>query len=71
MRTANVWRITITRLDKSEHRYSERRATQPRRGEIVETVVDGRLVKAEVERHYLDAIRPGKLATWHVDATEI
>ena len=51
MATANVWRITITRLHKSAHRYSERRATQLRRGEIVETVVDGRLVKAEVERH--------------------
>lgn len=71
MPTANVCRIAITRLDRSEHQYSERRATQPRRGEIVEIVVDGLLVNAEVERHYLDAIRPGKLATWQVKATEI
>src|SRR5271155_655449 len=45
MPTANVWRVTIARLDKSKHRYSERRGTQPRRGEIVEIVVGGRLVK--------------------------
>jgi hypothetical protein len=71
MSTANIWRITIARLDKSKHRYSQPRAGQPRKGEIIETVVDGRLVKAEVELHYLDEIEPGKIAAWRVVATEI
>jgi hypothetical protein len=71
MPTANIWRVTVTRLDKSKHRYSEPRAGQPRRGEIIETVVGRRLVKAKVEVHYLDDIRPGEFAAWKVDATEI
>jgi hypothetical protein len=71
MPTANIWRVTITRLDRSKHRYSERRTSLPRRGEIIETVVDGRLVKAEVDAHYLDEIEPGKFAAWTVEAVEI
>ena len=45
-----TFKIIIFRLDKSEHRYVERRVQRPRRGDILETVVDGKLVKAEVER---------------------
>jgi hypothetical protein len=71
MPTANIWRVTITRLDKSKQRYSEPRAGQPRRGEIIETVVAGWLVKAEIDAHYLDKIRAGDAAAWAVDATEI
>jgi hypothetical protein len=71
MSTANIWRVTITRLDKSKHRFSEPHAGQPRRGQIIETVVGRRLVKAEVELFYLDDIRPGRFAAWKVDATEI
>jgi hypothetical protein len=71
MPTANIWRVTITRLDKSKHRYSEPHASQPRRGEIIETVVSGRLVKAEIDVNYLDRIRAGEFAAWKVDATEI
>jgi hypothetical protein len=44
---------------------------QPRRGEIIETVVSGKLVKAEIDFHYLDGIRAGQIAAWRVEATEI
>jgi hypothetical protein len=71
MPTANIWRVTITRLDKSKHRYSEPYASQPRLGEVIETVVGGRLVKAEIKLHHLDWIRPGEFAAWKVEAEEI
>jgi hypothetical protein len=71
MPTTNIWHVTITRLDKSTHRYSEPRGGQPGRGAIVETVVGGRLVKAEVDVHYLDRIQPGQSAAWKIEATEI
>jgi hypothetical protein len=70
MPTANLWRVTIKRLDGSTDRYSEPHAGQPRRGEIVERVIDGRLVKAEINSHHLAEIRVGKLATWTVEAEE-
>jgi hypothetical protein len=71
MPTVNIWRVTIARLDKSKHLYSERHVSQPQRGEIVETVVGGKLVKAQIERHYLDRIKPGERAAWKVEAEEI
>jgi hypothetical protein len=49
----------------------EPRSGQPRRGDIIETVVGGRLVKAEVGLHYLDWIWPGQFAAWKIEATEI
>jgi hypothetical protein len=64
-------RITVTRLDKSKHRYSQPHARQPQRGEIIKTVVGGKLVKAEIDFHYLDRLRAGQIAAWKVEATEI
>ena len=63
-----VFKIIIFRLDKSEHRYAERRVQRLHRGDILETVVDGRLVKAEVEKVRLNV---GSSETWTVQAIEI
>ena len=63
-----VFRIIIFRLDKSAHRYVERRLQRLSRGDILETVVDGKLVKAEVERVRLNV---GSSETWTVQAIEI
>jgi hypothetical protein len=71
MLTANIWRVTITRLDKSKHRCSQPRSGQPRPGDLIETVVGRHLVKAEIEQHYLQELRAGEVAIWKVEATEI
>jgi hypothetical protein len=68
MLTVNV---IIKRLDKSKHRYFETRDQPPRRGDILEAIVAGRFVKAEV-----DAIFPPHVGfrtgqTWVVFAEEI
>jgi hypothetical protein len=56
MPTANIWRVTITRLDKSKHRYSQPHSRQPRRGEIIETVISGKWVG---HPHAAGAVRSG------------
>jgi hypothetical protein len=48
MAVTGTWNVVITRLDKSKLRYSEQRGHGPRSGDILETVVNGRLVKSEV-----------------------
>jgi hypothetical protein len=63
--------ITINWLDKSKHRYFEMRAHAPRRGDILETVVAGRLVKAEVEVVFPERIVVGPAHIWIVHADEI
>jgi hypothetical protein len=63
--------ITINRLDKSKHRYFEVRAHAPRRGDILETGVSGRLVKAEVRVVFPERIVVGPARTWIVHAEEI
>ena len=65
---STTFKIIIFRLDKSEHRYADRRVQRPRRGDILETVVDGKLVKAEVERVRLNV---GSSEIWTVQAIEI
>jgi hypothetical protein len=49
----------------------EQRGHGPRRGEILETVVDGGLVKAEVEMFHHDKLKVDGLGVWTVEATEI
>ena len=71
MAVTGTWKITITRLDKSKMRYSEQRGHGPRRGDILETVVDGRLVKAEVEMFHHGKPKVDGLSVWTVEAIEI
>jgi hypothetical protein len=71
MAVVGTWKVTITRLDKSKMRYSEQRGDGPRRGDILETVVDGRLVKSEVEMFHHEKRKVDDLDVWMVEATEI
>jgi hypothetical protein len=70
MTVTGTWNVIITRLDKSKLRYSEQPRHGPRRGDILEKVVDGKLVKAEVEM-YQEKSKVGDLDVWTVEATEI
>ncbi len=63
--------IIIKRLDKSKHRHFEVRDQPPRRGDILETVVAGRLIKAEVDVIFPERIVVGPSRTWIVHAEEI
>jgi hypothetical protein len=54
MAVTGTWKVIITRLNKSKLRYSEQREYGPRRGDILEKVIDGKLVKAEVEMSHHD-----------------
>jgi hypothetical protein len=69
MAVIGTWKVTITRLNKSKLRYSEQRRHGPGRGDILETVVDGKLVKAEIERSYQEKLEVGDV--WTIEATEI
>jgi hypothetical protein len=70
MVVSGTWKITITLLNKAKMpTYSERRGQWPRKGEILEKVVAGRLIKAEIE-----TFQPSTLAApsiWTIEATEI
>ena len=66
-----MWEITITCRDGSRLRFSERRDTVPRKGEIVQTVDARQTIKARI-----DAYREEKPSGWRppffkVTATEI
>jgi hypothetical protein len=66
-----MWEITITCRDGSRLRFSERRDTAPRKGEIVQTVDARQTIKARI-----DAYREEKPSGWRppffqVTATEI
>jgi hypothetical protein len=63
--------VTIKRLDKSKHRYFEAREQLPRRGDILETVIAGMLVKAEVDAVFPEKIIVGAPRIWIVHAEEI
>jgi hypothetical protein len=69
MAVTGTCNVIITRLNKSKLPYSEQRRHGPRRGDILETVVDGKLVKAEVEKSHHEKDRD--LDVWTVEATEI
>jgi len=71
MAVNGTWNVIITRPDRSKLRYSEQRGQGPRRGDILETVVDGRLVKAEVEMFHHDKLKVDGLGVWTVEAREI
>jgi hypothetical protein len=71
MAVTGTWNVVITRLDKSKLRYSEQRGDGPRSGDILETVVDGRLVKAEVEMFHHEKRKADDLDVWTIEATEI
>jgi hypothetical protein len=71
MVVTETWNVVITRLDKSKLRYSEQRRYGPRRGDILETVVDGKLVKAEVDMFHHDMLQVAGLGVWTIEATEI
>jgi hypothetical protein len=63
--------VIIKRLDKSKHRYSEVRDRAPRRGDILETVVAGRFVKAQVDALFPESVAIDTCRTWIVYAEEI
>jgi len=71
MAVTGTCKVIITRLNKSKLRYSEQREYGPRRGDILEKVVDGKLVKAEVEMSHHHKLMVGGLDVWTVEATEI
>jgi hypothetical protein len=71
MAVTGTWKVLITRLDKSKLRYSEQRGHGPRRGDILETVVGGRLVKAEVEMFHHEKRKVDDLDVWTIEATEV
>ena len=67
-----VWRVTVTRKDGSEYRYTERRGRHPEMGEIIE-VRDaiGPPIVARIHVIHHDPPSTGILDTWDVTATEI
>ena len=67
-----VWRVTVTRKDGSEYRYTERRGRHPEMGEIIE-VKDaiGPPIVARIHVIHHDPPSTGTLDTWDVAATEI
>jgi hypothetical protein len=70
MVVSGTWKISITRLNNSSiPKYYERRGRWPRKGEILEKVVAGRLVKAEIES--FQPVTLAALCIWTVEATEI
>jgi hypothetical protein len=71
MAVTGTWNVVITRLDKSKLRYSEQRGDGPRSGDILETVVNGRLVKSEVVMFHHGKRKVDDLDVWTIEATEI
>jgi hypothetical protein len=69
MAVTGTWKVIITRLNGSTLRYSEQRGHGPRRGDILEKVIDGKLVKAEVVKSYHEKDRD--LDVWTIEAMEI
>ena len=70
MTTVETSNVTITRLDRSKFAYSEQRAP-PTKGEILEKVVDGMLIKAHVESVRHEMPKVAGLGIWTIEATEI
>jgi hypothetical protein len=70
MTTVETSNVTITRLDRSKFAYSEQRAP-PTKGEILEKVVDGMLIKAHVDAYHHERPKASGLGTWRIEATEI
>jgi hypothetical protein len=71
MAVTGTWNVVITRLDKSKLRYSEQRGDGPRSGDILATVVNGRLVKSEVLMFHHGKCKVDDLDVWTIEATEI
>ena len=63
--------VTITRLDRSKLKYSEQRGRAPTKGEILERVVDGMLIKAQVESVHHERPKVAGVGIWTIEATEI
>jgi hypothetical protein len=70
MAVTGTWNVVITRLDKSKLRYSEQHGHGPRAGDVLETVVDGKLVKAEVDMFHQDMLQVVGFGVWTVEATK-
>ena len=66
-----MWEITITCRNGSRLRFSERRSRGPRKGEIVQTVDGGTIVKAMIEAFHEQPKGGGGPALFQVTATEI
>jgi hypothetical protein len=71
MTTIGTSNVTITRLDRSKLTYSEQRGRPPTKGEILEKVVDGKLIKAHVDSFHHERPKVAGLGTWKIEATEI
>jgi hypothetical protein len=71
MAVTGTWNVTITRLDLSTFGYSEQYPREPNKGEILETVREGRLVKAEIQTIHHDKPRVAGLGVWTIGAAEI
>jgi hypothetical protein len=71
MTTVGTWNVTITRLDKSRLHYPEQRGTPPAKGDILEKVFDGNLIKAQIESFRHEKPKSAGLGIWTIEATEI
>jgi hypothetical protein len=67
-----IWRVSVTKRDGSEYRYTERRGRHPEIGEVIE-VRDaiGPPLVARIHVIHHDPPSAGELEAWDVAATEI
>jgi hypothetical protein len=72
MSIESVWKVSVTRRDGSEYRYTERRGRHPEMGEVIEVRdVMGSPIVARIHVIHHDPPTPGALEVWDVGATEI
>ena len=75
MTIESIWKVSVTRCDGSEHRYTERRGRHPDMGEVIEVRdvrgVRGSPVVARIHVIHHDPPAAGALEVWDVGAIEI
>jgi hypothetical protein len=67
-----TWEITIKCRDRSRLRFSERKASVPENGEILQTADAGQVIKARIDTCHEEPPKGGQVAPcFQVMATEI
>jgi hypothetical protein len=69
---AHTWNVRISRRDQSVYTYTAYEPREPQLHEMVETRIDGRKVRAKIERKTKEPIREGAvgLGVWQIFANE-